>query len=167
MILIWLEELSIPWIVATCKPNQEAIAEVNLTRQGYLHYCPYYQKQQGKTWVKRPLFARYIFISIEQFWTSILGTRGISRVLLGDSGPQTINASVIKDLKNREVNGFVQLIPPPKFFPGEKLKATEGPLMGHSLICAEMLPHERVLVLMDLLGRRVPVELDEKALSAA
>jgi transcriptional antiterminator RfaH len=150
------------------KPGHESIASVNLTRQGYTNYCPFYKKKQvGKPSVIRPLFARYIFIFVNQAWYSILGTRGMSRILMGDLGPQSIPTTIIDGLKQREVNGLVELISPPKFSKGDKVKADEGPLSGHLLIYDEMLPHDRVRVLMSLLGRQVPIELDEKSLSAA
>lgn len=151
-----------------CRPQHEAIAAVNLTRQGYVNYCPFYnRKQVGKPDALRPLFARYIFIFIDQSWYSVLGTRGISRILMGDLGPQTIPTMVIDELKKREVNGLVQLISPPKFLKGDKVRASDGPLSGHLLFYDGVLPNERVRVLMDLLGRKVPVELDERSLSAA
>lgn len=156
------------WIVAVCRPNQEAIAEVNLTRQGYLHYCPKIQiKQPNKPTLIRPLFPRYIFIFIEQFWSSIMGTRGISRVLLGDNGPQSLPETIIKDLKRRELHGYVQLTAPPRFTPGEQVKTNEGPLVGIPLIYESMSGSDRVKVLAELLGRKVIVEVPEKNLVAA
>ena len=156
------------WIVALTRPNYEAIAEVNLGRQGFEHYCPKYQsKQPNKPSIVKVLFPRYIFIFIDQEWYSIKGTRGISKVLLGDNGPATLPEKIITDLKLREKNGLVQLSAPSKFQIGDRVKATEGPLIGHLLICDTMLPHERVRVLMELLGRKVTVELDEKSLIAA
>ncbi len=156
------------WIVAMTRPQYEAIAGVNLTRQGFDYYCPkYLSKQANKPSSIKPLFPRYIFIFIDQFWSSILGTRGISKVLLNGDGPATLDAKIISDLKSREKNGLVQLVPPSKFQVGDKVKVSEGPLVGHVLICESMLPHERVRVLMELLGRKVPVVLDEKVLTAA
>ncbi len=150
------------------RPQYEAIAGVNLTRQGYTFYCPkYLVKQANKPSSIKPLFPRYIFIFIDQFWSSILGTRGISKVLLNGEGPATLPTKIISDLKSREKNGLVQLTTPHKFQVGDLVKTSEGPLVGHVLICDTMLPHERVRVLMDLLGRKVAVELPEKSLIAA
>ncbi len=150
------------------RPNHEAIAAVNLERQGYLSYCPKYAtKQVKKPIVIRPLFPRYIFILIDQFWSSILGTRGISRVLLGDNGPAILPTHVIDELKSREVNGLVSLTTPPKFHPGDPVKTLSGPLTGHLLIYEGQSVHERVRVLAELLGRKVVIELPEKSLVAA
>lgn len=156
------------WICALTRPNQEAIAEVNLTRQGYPNYCPKFQtKQVNKPTTIKVLFPRYIFICIDQFWSSILGTRGISRVLLGDNGPSTLPESVIKGLRQRELNGFVQLTAPPRFQPGDPVKCDTGPLTGYPLVYEGMSSQDRVKVLADLLGRKVSIELPEKSLIAA
>lgn len=156
------------WIVALTKPNQEGIAELNLKRQGFEPYCPrYLQEKPGKPTTIRPLFPRYMFVLIDTFWSSIMGTRGISRVLLGDNGPQTLPTSVIESLKAREINGLVALIAPPKFLPGAKVKITEGSFEGQFVIYEGMKNHDRVSVLMDLLGRKVPIEIEEKSLAAA
>lgn len=151
-----------------CRPQHEAIAEVNLTRQGYPSYCPKFQsKQVNKPTVIKPLFPRYIFIWIDRFWSSIMGTRGISRVLLGDNGPATLPDFVITDLKAREHNGLVSLTQPPKFSPGQRVKTGTGPLVDHLLIYEGQSSHDRVRVLADLLGRKVLIELPEKTLVAA
>lgn len=156
------------WIVALTRPNHEAIAGVNLTRQGYVNYCPVYKKTQGnKPSVIRPLFPRYIFIFIDQIWSSILGTRGISRLLLGDNGPASLPEAVIMELKGREQNGLVCLTVPPKFEPGDRVKTSVGPMAGHLLIYEGQSSHDRVRVLAELLGRKVTIELPEKSLIAA
>lgn len=149
------------------RPNHEAIASVNLSRQGYVNYCPRYAIKQAKTNVIRPLFPRYIFIWIDQFWSSILGTRGMSRVLLGDNGPAALPDEIIKELRAREYHGLVQLTQPPKFLPGDQVKQTEGPLVGHLMIYEGQSNNDRVKVLINLLGRACRIELDEKSLIAA
>ncbi len=156
------------WTVVLTKPNQEGIAELNLARQGYTSYCPRYQQViPNKTPVTRPLFPRYMFVFIDQFWSSLMGTRGISRVLLNGNGPVYLPTSEIDKLREREIKGLVQLTPPPKFHPGQKVKCGEGPLTGHLVIYEGMTGRDRVRVLADLLGRKCLIELDEKTLVAA
>ncbi len=150
------------------RPGHEAIAALNLSRQGYTNYCPRYAKRQAnKINVIRTLFPRYIFIRIEQFWSSILGTRGISRVLLAGDGPAELPDRIIKELQGRELHGLIQLTPLPKFQPGEKVKTETGPLTGHLLIYEGQSSHDRVKVLANLLGRACVIELPEKSLIAA
>jgi transcriptional antiterminator RfaH len=158
-----------PWAVVVTKPNHEAIAASNLQRQGFSFYYPRFKSQKpGKPAVIRPLFPRYIFVMVEQLWRSLNGTRGVSYVLMGEGGPQIIPDRIIDTIKAREdEKGLFQLVAPPKFVTGAKVKASEGPLEGLELIYEGMVSEDRVKVLANLLGRSVVVTLEEKLLSAA
>ncbi len=151
------------------KPNHEAIAAVNLQRQGFLYYYPkFLLKKPGTSPTVRPLFPRYIFIFVGQVWHSLSGTRGISYILMGEGGPQIVPDHIVNRIKEREdKSGLYQLTAPPRFTPGSKVKCEEGPLAGHLLVCEGMAPHDRVNVLVALLGRLCRVEIEEKLLIAA
>lgn len=151
------------------KPNCEQIASVNLTRQAFESYYPrFLETKPHKEPVIKPLFPRYIFIFVRDQWYPIKGTRGISYVLPGEDGPQHIPAREIEKLKGWEDNkGLIQLATREKFSPGQNVKATEGPFVGHAMIYEGMAPHERVNVLINLLGRQVSTELDERVLVPA
>lgn len=157
------------WIVGVTKPNSEAIAEENLKRQGFEYFCPRFEERRpNKAPRIRPLFSRYIFIRIEQLWYSIMGTRGISSVLLGDNGPGSVPDSLIEDLYRRMgKQGLVTLEPVPKFAQGTVVKTSSGPFTGHLLIYDNMTGRDRVRVLMEALGRKVSIELPESSLVAA
>ncbi len=157
------------WFVAMTKPNHEGIAAVNLQRQGFVFYYPRYaHKKPGLAAVIRPLFPRYMFVKLEQVWHSLNGTRGISYLLMGDSGPQLLPDTVVEAIQAREdKNGLYQLIAPPRFHKGSKVKSQEGPLAGLLLLYEGMSTHDRVKVLAELLGRSCVVEIEEKLLSAA
>lgn len=161
----------VQWVVVMTKPNCEAIAEENLLQQGYGCYYPkFLSVQKGKILVKRPLFPRYIFASIDKFWYSIRGTRGVSHLLMSDNGPATVPASVIEAMKEKEDDkGFIVLgkqQSPERFKAGATVRATEGPLAGLDLIYEGMKDNDRVRVLATLLGRQVPVIMKEKLLVA-
>lgn len=60
---------------------------------------------------------------------------------------------VIEELRMRERNGFVELLEPePKLRPGARVKVVGGPFRGHLGLVVGMSPHERVVVLLSLLG---------------
>lgn len=151
------------------KPNFEATAAEHLRRQGYQYYYPrHLLRLPNKKPVIRPLFARYIFVLIDTAWYGITGTRGISRVLMGPSAPEILPTVFIEALKKRESkDGLVSLPIPPKFSPGQQLRARNGPLEGQLLIYEGMSTHDRVRVLFSAMGRQCSVELAEKALVAA
>lgn len=157
------------WIVAMTKPNQEAIAAVNLTRQGFEPYYPRFKlTRSDKSSTILCLFPRYMFVKIDSAWRTILSTRGIATVLRADEAPEPINERVILDLKSREgSDGLVMLKPPPKFLKGAKVKSNAGPLGGHLMVYQGMTSNERCMVLAELLGREVSIQMDVKSLIAA
>lgn len=158
-----------PWIVGVTKPSQEAIAAVNLERQGYQYYYPRIkQAKAGKDPVIEPLFRRYLFIFIVDQWYSLRSTRGMSHVLLGEDGPRTVAAAIIASLRAREgKDGLFQLTAPPKYQAGDKIRIEDGPFAGRLALYEGQAAHERHRVLMDMLGGQVSVTLDECLLAAA
>ena len=157
------------WCVCMTKPNHEAIAAANLSRQGFNYYYPrFLLKKPGAAPVVRPLFPRYMFVFIDQVWRSLGGTRGISYVLMGETGPQLVPDKVVHQIKGREdKNGLYQLVAPPRFQPGNTVKTDQGPLAGLPLIYEGTASHDRVRVLANLLGRACVITVEEKFLIAA
>lgn len=158
------------WTVGVAKPNCENIAEENLLQQGYGCYFPRYKTlHKNKVVLIRPLFPRYIFIHIDKLWYSIRGTRGISYLLMDDTGPAKVPEAVITSIKAKEDrDGFIILgdnSKPERFAKGQTVHTSDGPLSGLDLIYDGMAGCDRVRVLTSLLGRFVPVLLDEKALA--
>lgn len=157
------------WTVAMTKANCENVAAVNLQRQNYVYYLPRFKSAQpnGKV-VTKILFPRYIFVHIEDKWYSLLGTYGISKVLVLGGKPQAVSDSIIMSLKAKEgPDGFISLQTKARFLEGEKVKVAEGPLSGYSMLYDGMSNHLRARVLIDMLGRQVSMSVDEKALIAA
>ena len=77
---------------------------------------------------------------------------------------------MIDELKQRERNGLIELTKAPRFKPGDPVKVTRGAFTGHLALYDGQTSHERVAVLLALLGGRVRVELPEadvEAVSAA
>jgi hypothetical protein len=66
---------------------------------------------------------------------------------------------LIEEIKSRERGGLVELPRRDGLRPGEQVRILAGPLMGHIGLFAGMRPHERVLVLLALLGGQQRVEL--------
>lgn len=157
------------WFVCMTKPNHEGIAAVNLARQGFVYYYPQFlQKKPGVKSVVRPLFPRYVFVKLQEVWHSLHGTRGISYLLMGESGPQLLPDRVIEGIQAREdKNGYYQLIAPPRFMRGAKVKAEAGPFTGLPLLYEGQTAHDRVKCLVELMGRSCVVEIPEKVLAAA
>jgi transcriptional antiterminator RfaH len=149
------------------KPNSEGIAEANLTRQGYIAYIPRFITKVGKEIRIKPLFPRYIFISIQDRFHSINSTIGISYLIMNKDVPATVPDSVIDTLKAREdKRGLITLPEKGKFSQGENVKLVSGALSGYDGLYEGMSSTDRCRVLIELLGRKVIIEVSEGSISA-
>jgi len=160
-----------PWVVVMTKPNCENIAVANLAQQGFTCYAPRFKhKRPDNVVLIKPLFPRYIFTLIDKFWYCIRGTRGVSYLLMHDSGPCLVPQPIIDSLRNREDGeGFIMLSPKQleRFSKGEKVRALDGPFSDKLLIYEGMTSKDRVQVLVSMLGREVRATIPEKSLVAA
>lgn len=159
------------WYVAMAKPNGERLALVNLERQGYRAWYPMYRDRgvfNGRlSYRVKPLFPRYIFIRVEHLWRSLLGTYGISRLVMSGSEPAKLSDSAVDGLRRRERNGLVELQAKPRFEPGDQVRAVKGVLAGQLLIYDGMSGKDRVRCLLGCLGQQAVVVLDGVAVEAA
>ncbi len=163
------------WYVVQTQPHAEAKAMAHLGRQGFGTYLPRYLKRRRharKTEnVAAPLFPRYLFVAVDmetQRWRSIQSTFGVSRLVCNGDEPAPVPPAVLTALQEREdAAGFVTLEQRPQFAPGEKVRVVDG-IFAESLGLFEgMADRERVAILLDLLGRKVRILLDEGAITAA
>jgi len=166
------------WIVARAKPRQEGLAQDNIRRQGHTCYIPRFRERvvvgrnQRVELRIRSLFPGYIFVQIEGVWRWLTGTYGVSGVIQIGDNPAVLPVKIVPGLKAREdPDGFIVLpgaVKAPRFRNGQRVRVTEGPFQDRlGSISQESTVHERVSVLLDLLGRRVPVLIGEESLDAA
>src|SRR5262249_14458956 len=105
------------WYVVQTQANAEHKAVGQLGRQGFATYLPRYLKRRRHARrveiVPRPLFPRYLFVSIDvgvQRWRSIYSTIGVSTLLGANDEPLPVAGEVVDSLKRREDGaGFVKL----------------------------------------------------------
>jgi len=80
--------------------------------------------------------------------------------------PAHVPDAVISEIRSRERGGFVELPRPHGFRPGMRVRVVSGPLSEQIGMLAALRPHERVLVLLQLLGGQQRVELGRNAIEA-
>lgn len=160
------------WVVAQTQPKQEQLAAEYVQRQGYTTYLPRFReevRENGK-WVTREgmLFPRYLFVQVVNRWRWLLGTRGVRSVVMMGEGPALLHHSIIRELKSRETRGYVVL--PRKqrsarFRKGQRVigEAAIGTVAG---LYAGMDDNERETVLVNMLGRNVPMSVESGSLRA-
>jgi transcriptional antiterminator RfaH len=163
------------WHVVQVHPNAEAKAQMHLTRQGFGTYLPRYLKRRRHARrveiVPRPLYPSYLFVTFDPLihrWRSIHSTIGVSRLVCNGEMPAAVDEAIIRGLKVREnAEGFIQLERRPQFTAGDKVRVREGVFCDCLGLFEGMGDRERVSILLELLGRKVRVVLDEEFVVAA
>ena len=163
------------WYVVQTQINGEVKAARNLLCQGYEVYLPRYIKRRRHArkvdFVAKPLFPRYLFVAIDmatQRWRSIQSTFGVSHLVTNGDEPAVVPEGVVRALKVREdAKGFVTLDAAPAFAPGDKVRVLGGAFMDNAGLFNGMADHDRVSILLEMLGRQVRVVLDADLVAAA
>lgn len=163
------------WHVVQVHPHAESKAQTHLVRQGFATYLPRYLKRRRHARrteiVPAPLYPSYLFVTFNPAihrWRSIHSTVGVARLVCNGEVPAVIDGSIIDGLKRRENDqGFIQLGRRPQFAPGDKVRVREGVFSDCLGLFESMGDRERVAILLELLGRKVRVVLDEEFVVAA
>src|SRR5262249_28797066 len=137
------------WACAQLEANRERLALDCLGLAGYQTYLPRIRvrriTQSRKVSVQTsPLFPRYAFVLIELQWHAARWSPGILRLVLDGMQPAKVPDKVIAELRRRERNGLVELLPPPGFRRGDTVRITRGVCAGQLALLDGMRPHERV-----------------------
>jgi transcriptional antiterminator RfaH len=165
----------ITWYAAYTQPNREAMAVEHLIRQGYSVYLPRCRRvvrhARRRALVLRPLFPRYLFVGLDrltQRWRPIRSTCGVVGLVANGDEPVAVDPGIVDGLRQREAKGAFDVVSPVQWLrKGDAVRVTEGPfadLIGRVLAATD---HERVFILLDLLGRTVRAEVPALAIEAA
>jgi transcriptional antiterminator RfaH len=145
------------WTVAQTESQREHIAADHLGRRGFEVYLPRIKEAPKQI---EPLFPGYVFVRVENHWHAINATIGILRVLLAGECPAILPQHVVDELRGREDRrGFVRL-PKKTHEPGERVRVLRGMLADHEGIYAGSTPKQRERVLLEILGRMVPIAFE-------
>jgi transcriptional antiterminator RfaH len=155
----------IRWYAAYTQPQTEARAAQQLRNQDFdvfLPLCRRLRRHARRTeTVLRPLFPRYLFVALDperQRWRSVNGTRGIVHLVGQGDRPTAVPAGIVEALRARaDLAGAVPLDALAAFERGQKLLVTDGPFAGHTGRFDSLTDGQRVVLLLDLLGRSVEV----------
>jgi transcriptional antiterminator RfaH len=167
--------VSARWYVVQTHGHAETKALTHLMRQGFTAYLPRYLKRRRHArrieTVAAPLFPRYLFLTVDimcQRWRPIHSTIGVARLVCNGDDPVPVADEVIETLRAREdEQGFVTLRQGPRFALGEKVRVLDGVFADCLGLFDGMKDSDRVAVLLDLLGRKVRLVLDEFSVAAA
>lgn len=163
------------WYVVQTLPNGEAKAAENLLRQGFGIYLPRYLKRRRHARmvdvVARPLFPRYLFVAIDldaQRWRAVQSTIGVARLVCNGDVPARVPDIILQAIRCREdARGFVTLDDMAGLAQGDTVRIVDGAFADSAALFAGLADHDRIAVLLELLGRRVRVLLDRDMVAAA
>ena len=160
------------WYVIHTKPRQEFRAQENLQNQGFEVYLPTISREviRSKSLAAKPepLFARYLFIQLDQVhsnWFPIRSTRGVHQILRFGMNTEPVKVpNELLDLIKEQANNFGQ-VTKKIFESNETVMIQEGPMKGltgsFQAIQQQANGEIRAMVLIELLGKlqkiKVPV----------
>jgi transcriptional antiterminator RfaH len=116
---------------------------------------------------KPPLFPSYLFLMVTAGWWDARWCPHVIRLITnGHLEPARVADQIIDDLRKRERNGLIELPKRSGLKPGDRVKVLQGPFADHFGLYVGQRPHERVLVLLALLGGQQRVELAKADIEA-
>ena len=148
------------WSVAQTESQRENVAAGFLRTEGFEVYLPRIEvKTTGRARVV-PLFPGYVFVAIVDRWWSVRWTPGVLRLLMVDEAPARIDGKVMSAIRRREDGaGLVQLPKPRGLTRGDRVRITRGSFEQKVGVWEGMSGGDRSRVLIELLGRSVPVSI--------
>jgi transcription antitermination factor NusG len=152
------------WFVINTKPKKEFQVERLFHEGGIDFYCPRYIHETRS----KPFFSGYGFIYFEypEQYKLVRYTRGVKRVIGNQEGPIPIPEEIIQQIKQREVNGYIELekygeVPEM----GDEIEIMEGPMKGlRGMFRKEMTDKERVIVLLNYVSYQGQLIIEKKKL---
>jgi transcriptional antiterminator RfaH len=118
-----------------------------------------------KITVTPPLFPGYLFLWVVSGWWNARWAAGVRRLVMDGLVPARVPDRVIAEIRSRERGGLIEL-PKLRLEPGMRVKVLQGALQDQIGLLAALRPHERVLVLLQLLGGQQRVELARSSVEA-
>jgi len=144
------------WSVCQTQTQREDVAAMFLGQRGYETYLPRIKERRHE----RPLFAGYIFVRIHLSWWPILSTVGVIRLLRNGDEPCRLNDDIVTKIQAQTdpKSGLVRLPKKRGLERGDRVRMVRGSFLGHIGLYDGQSGKDRQRVLLDLLGRQVPID---------
>ena len=153
------------WYLIKTKPRQEKIAKQNLENQGYEVFCPI-SKINNRLVV---LFPGYLFVQLNektQKFSPINSTKGVLYFVKFGLNFAKVPTSIIEFIKTNQHITTEKLINLNKFKPGDKVQISDGTFKNWVAIFKCYKSDERVILLMNLLGREQSLSIKKELVTA-
>ena len=162
------------WYVAKTHPNGEQKAQFHLRRQGFDVYLPRYLRRISHarriSWQPRPLFPTYLFVAMsgpDQRWRAINSTVGVAHLICDERGPVPVPPGIVESLcAEEDDSGLVMTGRKIPFEKGAEVQIMSGAFADHIGRFDGATDDQRVVILLDLMGRQVKAKLNLDVISA-
>ena len=165
--------MSPTWYLVQTKPNAHNMAARNLARQGCDVFLPLAEQtrrtaQQFRTEL-RPLFPGYLFVGLRAqapSWRTLNSTHGVSRGVSLDGTYRPVPEALITQLRKQcdEAGVFRAK---DSYTSGDVVEIQTGPFTSFLAEVVDMSPDQRIWVLIDLLGQKSRIAMDQQDLRRA
>lgn len=158
------------WAVAYTHPKQEDRAVLNLERQGYGAWVPKITRTRRirNQFVNRQevVFPCYLFVKLvpDQSWSPINHSFGVRYLITDKTSPLFIPNDFMLNLKD-SLEGLASATETSSSWqPGMEIKIIQGPFAGQISHILSVESKERIKILFDILGHKVPLSLSSNAI---
>jgi transcription elongation factor/antiterminator RfaH len=160
------------WYVVQSIRGREALAKQNLQRQGVRVFLPLFSRPVVRRHIVTPriaaFFPGYLFVNMtpsSPMWRSVGGTLGVSRIVRFGDAPAPVPEGLVEHLIQRiapsGVLGFDD-----DLRPGDRVRVVGGAFDTVFGVLCSLEASDRVVVLMELMGRKVPVQVPRSSIMA-
>jgi transcriptional antiterminator RfaH len=151
------------WYVAHTQAHREKRAAANLICQGFRVFLPLHRRtvrhaRQFRT-VLSPFLPGYLFVRLSVLrdrWRSVNGTFGISHLVMEGEAPKPVPRGIVEEML-AAADEIGILAAQPDLAPGQSVRILTGPFAGLVGELMALDEHQRVKVLVDILGNPTPV----------
>jgi transcriptional antiterminator RfaH len=154
------------WACARVEPKREAVAQHFLRLRGFESYVPRIRERRlhGRRHVVTlaPLFPCYCFVAVENGWWDARWCVGVVGLIMNGTRPAVVADGIIDAIREREIRGAVEL-PVRPLRRGDRVRVLRGPFCELEGLFAGQAAHDRVAILLSLLGghQRVTLPKDD------
>jgi transcriptional antiterminator RfaH len=161
------------WHLIRTKARQERWAQSNLWSRNVDVYLPQYLASRRHARrvdrVRRPLFPQYLFVraDLAAGWApAIRSAPGVAELVSFGPRVGVVPDPVIEALRAREdAAGLIALETGPGYVRGQRVRLLDGHFADQVAIFLAVSDHDRVLLLLDILGRAVRTRVPARSVS--
>ena len=163
------------WYVAHTHPHKEHRAVSHLQRQQFETFLPCFKKRRSHArridQVLSPLFPRYLFVSLDleaDRWRAVHSTVGVRHLVCHGDLPAAVPTGIIEDLMAQaDRRGVVAPATLLLFERGDRVRIVDGAFADQVGQYDRMTADQRIVLLLDILGREIEATVPISAVDAA